>query len=136
MKSFTLIIIISFIGCKQKFDSKTYTENKQSLAVKEQTHPEAFLKILANDRKTIFGATVVKGKVVNKATVCGYKNTRLKMLCYHNNIRLEEHEDVLADVIKPGTSQDFKTRYHLPKSTDSIALTIMNSEPVLMDTLQ
>ena len=128
--------MLSLICCKQKFDAKTYTENKASLAVKEQSHPQEFLKIYADDKKNLFGATVVKGKVQNNASICGYKNTQIKMLCYHNNIRVEEHEDVLSDIIKPGTSKNFKTRYHLPKGTDSIALVVMNAEPVLMDTLR
>ncbi len=128
--------MLSFIACKQKFDTKTYGENKANLAQNEQSHPQNFLKIFANDKKNLFGATVVKGKVVNNASVCGYKNTRVKMLCFKNNTSVEEHEDVLSDIIKPGDYKNFKTKYHLPKGTDSIALSVMNAEPVLMDTLK
>ncbi len=129
-------MMLSFIACKQKFDTKAYTENKASLAQNEQSHPQEFLKIFADDKKNLFGATVVKGKVVNNAFVCGYRNTRIKMLCFKNNIRVEEHEDILADIIKPGNYKNFKTKYHLPKGTDSIALIVMNAEPVLLDTIK
>ena len=133
---FFYLMIVIITSCKEKCESKTYTENKASLAVKEQSHAETFLKIFADDKRNLFGATVIKGKIVNSASVCGYKNTRIKMLCYHNNIRVEEHEDILPDIIKPGASQNFKTKYHIPKNTDSIALTIMNAEAILIDTLK
>ena len=137
MKLFYLYaFVILFAACKSKFDKHTYSENKQSLSQKEQTNPQEFLKIFAKDRKNLFGATIVKGTIENNASICAYKNTRIKMLCYHNNIRVEEHENVFDDIIKPGTSQGFKIKYHLPKGTDSIALSVMNATPVLTDTLK
>jgi hypothetical protein len=137
MRLCVLCFIIFLIGsCKQKFDDKDYKDNKQSLAIKEQTHPEAFLKLTSNDKRNLFGATIIKGKIYNTASVCGYKSTRVKILCYHNGIRVEEHEDVFPDLIKPGNVSNFKTKYHLPRGTDSIALSVMTAQPVLMDTLR
>ena len=127
------LLIFLFFSCKEKFDNKTYEDNKQSLALKEQTHPQAFLKLTSNDKKTLFGATVIRGKIFNTASVCGYKAVRVKILCYHNGIRVEEHEDVFPDLIKPGNESNFKTKYHLPKGTDSIALSVMTAQPVLMN---
>lgn len=97
---FCLLIIFS-VACKGKFDKKTYSENKSSLAQKEQSQPAEFLKIFADDKKNLFGATVIKGKVQNNASICGYKNTRIKMLSYKNGIRVEEHEDILTNLLKP-----------------------------------
>ncbi|MEP6465070.1 MAG: hypothetical protein ABJB05_02140 [Parafilimonas sp.] len=123
-------ICITFFSCKEKFDTKTYQENKTSLAQREVLHPEQFLKITADDKKTLFGATVVKGKIVNTASVAAYKNTRVKMLCFKNGIRVEEHEDVVPEIIKPGTVKNFKTKYHLPKGTDSLALFVMSADTI------
>jgi hypothetical protein len=131
---YVCLIIFCFIGCKEKFDNKIYEDNKQSLAEKEKTHPQEFLKLTADDKKNLFGATVIKGKIVNTASVCSYKTVRVKILCYHNGIRVEEHEDVFPDLIKPGESSNFKTKYHLPKGTDSLALSIMSAEPSLANT--
>jgi hypothetical protein len=132
-----LCLIIFLLGsCKEKFDDKDYKDNKQSLATKEQTHPEAFLKLTSNDKRNLFGATIIKGKIYNTASVCGYKLTRIKILCYHNGIRVEEHEDVFPDLIKPGNVSNFKIKYRLPKATDSIALSVMSAQAVLMDTLK
>ncbi|MBV9962623.1 MAG: hypothetical protein JO072_10285 [Parafilimonas sp.] len=131
MKFLFIVLFFScFISCKEKFDTKTYQENKESLAQRESGHPEQFLKISSNGKKNLFGATVVKGKIVNTATVAAYKNARVKMLCYKNGIRVEEHEDVMPDVMKPGTVHNFKIKYRLPKGTDSLALSIMSADAV------
>ena len=119
-----------FISCKEKFDNKTYQENKESLAQRESEHPQQFLKISSNDKKNLFGATVVKGKIVNTASVAAYKNARVKMLCYKNGIRVEEHENIMPDIIKPGTVHNFKIKYRLPKGTDSLVLSIMSADAV------
>jgi hypothetical protein len=133
---FLLISLLIFFAasCKEKFDSKTYQENKESLADREKEHPEQFIRVASDDKKNLFGATVVKGKLVNTASVCWYKNTRVKMLCYKNGVRVEEHEDVITYVIKPGNVKNFRTRYHLPKGTDSLALSVMSAD-VVSDTL-
>jgi hypothetical protein len=127
---FAFATSLIFFSCKEKFDTKTYQENKQSLAQREVSHPEQFLKVSAGDKKNLFGATIVKGKIVNTASVAAYKNARIKMLCYKNGIRVEEHEDVIPQTIKPGTVKNFKTKYHLPKGTDSLALFIMSADTV------
>lgn len=131
MKSLLAIASIVFLfSCKEKFNDKSYQENKISLAQKEADRPEQFLKISSDDKRNLFGATVVKGKIVNTASVATYKNTRIKMLCYSNGIRVEEHEDVFPELIKPGGIKNFKIKYHLPKGTDSLALSIMSADTI------
>ena len=127
---FAGLLIVCFFSCKNKFDSKTYEENKLNLTQRENANPTQFLKISSDDKKNLFGATVIKGKIVNTATVAAYKNTRIKILCYKNGIRVEEHEDVMPDIIKPGNIKNFKTKYHLPRGTDSIALSVMSADSV------
>jgi hypothetical protein len=125
----TFCVVILF-SCKQKFDNKTYEENKVSLAQRENDNPQQFLKLSSDDKKNIFGATVIKGKIVNTASVAVYKNTRIKTLCFKNGIRVEEHEDVMPDIIQPGSIKNFKIKYHLPKGTDSLALSVISADTV------
>ncbi len=120
--------MLALLSCKQKFDTKTYAENKISLAQLETEHPEQFIKLSSDDKKNLFGITVIKGQLVNTASVAAYKNTRIKMLCYKNGIRVEEHEDVMPDIIKPGGTKNFKIKYHLPKGTDSLALSVISAD--------
>jgi len=118
------------LSCNKKFDNKTYEENKISLAQNESEHPQQFLKLSSDDKKNLFGNTVIKGRIVNTASVAAYKNTRIKMLCYKNGIHVEEHEDVMPDIIRPGAIKNFKIKYHLPKGTDSLVLSVMNADVV------
>lgn len=128
MKYLLAVFYIACIfSCKEKYDDKTYQQNKISLAQRESEHPEQFLKLSTDDKKNLFGTTVIKGKIVNTASVAAYKNTRIKMLCYKNGIRVEEHENVMPDIIKPGATKNFKIKYHLPKGTDSLALSVMSA---------
>ncbi len=126
--------MLVLFSCKQKFDKKTYAESKISLAQLESEHPEQFIKLSSDDKKNLFGTTVIKGSLVNTASVAAYKNTRIKMLCYKNGIRVEEHEDVMPEIIKPGGVKNFKIKYHFPKGTDSLALSVMSAD-TLNDTL-
>ena len=122
--------MLFLFSCKESFDNKTYEENKINLAQRESDHTDQFLKISSDDKKNLFGATIIKGKIVNTASIAVYKNTRLRMLCYKNGIRVEEHEDVIPELIKPGTVKNFKIRYHLPKGTDSLALSVMSADTI------
>jgi hypothetical protein len=120
---------------EKKLDSKSYKENKKSLAEKEKESPVDFLSITSHEKKSFFGLgrqTITKGEVTNNASVCAYKDVRIKMLCFDKDGgRIEEHEDVMDDVIEPGKSASFRTHYKLPKETDSIALSVMSATPIV-----
>jgi len=131
-KFILLISLVCFIAsCKSDptvIDTKAYEVQKQELADKEKTKPLAFLHVKSEHRKNWIGQTVVSGTITNTATVSSYKNVRLKMLCFDNNNKvIEEHEDVLDAIIKPNTYRDFKLRYRLPRTTDSITVSIMSA---------
>ena len=70
----------------------------------------------------------MRGTLQNNASLCSYKNCRVKQIAFANNKQVEEHEDIIELVITPGATVDFKTRYKLPKGTDSVALSIMKVE--------
>lgn len=109
-------------------DQSAYEKQKASLSVQEKTKPLTFLRVYASYKKNMFGSTVVTGAVSNSATVSSYKDVRLRLTGFDNAGKmLEEHEDILQGAIKPNGSKDFKLRYHLPKSTDSIAVNVMSA---------
>ena len=128
---FCAFLVVSVMGScggsETKTDEQAYTEQKESLEQKEKKHPLQFLHIEGDNKKNIIGQTVIHGTIYNKATIASYKDVRIKMLCYKDGKMVEEHEDVLDDVIKPNTDNDFKTRYRLPKGTDSIDLSVMSA---------
>jgi hypothetical protein len=111
----------------KKSEEQTYTEQKESLEQKEKKNPINFLDITGDNKKNIIGQTVIRGTLYNKATIVAYKDIRVKILCYNDGKMVEEHEDVINDVLKPNSEKEFKTRYRLPKGTDSIYLSVMSA---------
>lgn len=105
-----------------------YKQHKESIEEQEKKNPLNFLKVDGTHKKNLLGKTVVNGLITNTAAICSYKNVRVKMLSYKNSNMVEEHEDVIEDIVQPNNSIHFKTRYRLPKGTDSIALSIMSAE--------
>lgn len=124
---FLFLLLIASCGNNSKTEDQAYEQHKESLAEQEQKNPLHFLSVRGDHKKNLIGQTVVSGTISNKASVTAYKEVRVKMLCYKGSAMLEEHEDVFSDVIKPGTVEDFKIRYRLPKGTDSIALSLMSA---------
>jgi hypothetical protein len=136
MKNFLLLIffagILSCQNHEKNFDKERYEQNKERLGENEKNNPLNFLKISGRDHKNIFGKTITKASILNVATIYSYKDIRVKMLSFDNTGKvIEEHEDIIDDVIKPAATLDFKTKYRLPESADSIALSIMSATPVI-----
>ena len=127
-----LLVLLSFTGCSSEEEAaaeneESYVAQKKSITTKEQKHPLKFLSVKGDDKKNLIGQTVIRGTIVNNASIVAYKDVRVKMLCYKNGVMAEEHEDVIDEVVKPNASINFKTKYRLPKGTDSIALSVMNA---------
>lgn len=116
-------------------NQESYQQNKNYLTEKETNAPLDFLQIEEADHKNLLGKTVIKTIVTNSATICSYKDVRIKLLSYNKDKQLvEEHEDIVPDLVKPGTSVAFKTKYFLPKKVDSIALSIMSATAMVDST--
>lgn len=112
---------------RENVDPQTYQHYKKTLAEEEKENPLSFLSVTGDNKKNLVGQTVIHGKILNRGTIVSYKDVRIKMLCYKNEKLVEEHEDVVHDIIKPNSTINFKTRYRLPKGTDSVALSVMHA---------
>ena len=134
---FALAIIAIAFSCQNNGDNKkeaeknSYETIKENLLDKEKKNPANFLTVSGHDKHNLFGQTVVKAIVSNKATVASFKDVDLKLEFYSKTCTLHEtdHETVY-EVIGPGQSQNFKTKYFAPKGTDSVALTVVTAKPV------
>ena len=129
---FTAIILSCGNNNNKNFDTKTYEQTKSSLASKEKTNPLQFLSISGiYKRNSLFGTTVYKGTIFNKATVIGYKNVRVKLLYFNTQGKqTANHEEQFDTVINAGDKFNFKAKYRTPKGTDSVAATIMQATVV------
>lgn len=109
-------------------ETKTYATQRTELARQEKEKPLSFLRVYAGNKRNMWGSTVVKGVISNSATVSSYTDVRIKLLSYNTEGKmLEEHEDVINGPIRPNGNKEFKLRYHLPRSTDSVALSIISA---------
>ena len=112
-------------------EKESYQETKKSLLIKEQKNPVNFLTVHGNDKRNLFGQTVVKCVIKNNATVATYKDVDLKLSFYSKtNALLETDKETVFEVMPPGQSKNFKTKYFAPKGTNSVALEVMGAKVV------
>lgn len=118
-------------GNKKKYEKDSYEATKESLLDKEKKHPENFLIVSGHNRHNLIGQTVVKANVSNKATVASFKDVDLKLEFYSKTgTLLETDHETVYEIIAPGQSKSFKTKYFAPKGSDSVALIIVSAKPV------
>ncbi len=113
-------------GAKEK---DSYEAAKESLQDKEKKNPQNFLTVSGHDRHNLLGQTVVKGTITNKATVAIYKDVDVKLDFYSKTgTLLETDKETVFEIISPGQSKNFKTKYFAPKGTDSVALAVTSAK--------
>lgn len=128
---FTSILLIS---CKSKAkteaaEKESYEKAKESLEEKEKKNPVAFLKVTSKDKRNLIGQTVIRGTVNNNARVCVYKDVELELSFFSKTgVLLEKDSETLYEVIDPGKSADFKSKYFAPKGTDSVGIRVLNAK--------
>ena len=128
---FSILISISLFSCSESDSKKAGKENdsyeatRETLQQKEKKDPQSFLTVAGHDKRNLLGQTVVKGTITNKATVASYKDVDVKLDFYSKTgTLLETDKETVYEIIAPGQSKNFKTKYFAPKGTDSVALTV------------
>lgn len=139
MKKFCFILcILSVIlfSCNDsdssaKSEKESYQITKEQLLKKEQKDPAVFLVVSGTNKKNIVGQTVIKGTISNKASVATFKDVDLKLSFYSKTkTLLETDKETIFEILGPGESRDFKTKYFAPKGTDSVALEVLGAKVV------
>ncbi len=116
---------------KEKTEKEKYEANKENLLDREKKSPQNFLVVNGRDRHNLLGQTVIKGTVTNKATVAVYKDVDVKLEFYSKTgTLLETDKETVFEIVEPGQSKNFKTKYFAPKGTDSVALSITGAKVV------
>jgi len=137
----TMVLLIAFsailFSCSNSESKKAATEKekyektKESLKETEQKNPQNFLTIGGNNKRNILGQTVIKGTIINKASVAVFKDVDIKLSFYSKTqTLLETDKETVFEVLHPGESKDFKTKYFAPKGTDSVALAVIGAKVV------
>ncbi|MEP6594387.1 MAG: FxLYD domain-containing protein [Ginsengibacter sp.] len=138
-KSFVFLFVSSIIlfACNSNDAKKALTEKenyeltKKNLRDKEIKNPQIFLSVAGSNKHNLVGQTVVKGIVVNKATVAVYKDVDVQLEFYSKTgTLLETDKETVYETIHPGQSKSFKTKYFAPRGSDSVALKVLDAKIV------
>jgi hypothetical protein len=114
---------------KEKKDS--YELTKKELLSKEQKDPTAFIFISGNNKKNIVGQTVVRGTLTNKASIAVFKDVDIELSFYSKTkALLETDKETIFQILDPGETKDFKTKYFAPKGTDSVGLQVVGAKVI------
>ena len=129
-----LLPLVFLVGCQSKAKTESaekdsYEKTKESLGEKEKKNPTAFLKVSSKDKRNLIGQTVIKGTVSNTAKVCAYKDVELELSFFSKTgVLLEKDNETVYEMIEPGKSADFKSKYFAPKGTDSVAIKVAGAK--------
>lgn len=135
-KSVALIVIASFlfIACqskaeKEKVEKDSYEQAKESLEEREKKNPVSFISVTSKDKHNLIGQTVIKGAVRNNAKIAVYKDVELELSFFSKTgVLLEKDSEKVYEVIEPGKSAEFKTKYFAPKGTDSVGIKVVGAK--------
>lgn len=122
------LLLFSCSNKEQTAQDDAYRQSRETIVAKEEKNPLDFLKVTSADKKNVFGKTVVKGVIINEASIVSYQNVRIRLLSFRQTKMVEEHEDVISGMIPPGGQNKFTIRYRLPKGTDSLDISVMSAE--------
>jgi len=131
----TILSAILLFACSENDSSRqkkeSYELTKKELLSKEQKDPGAFISISGHNKKNIVGQTVVRGTLTNKASIAVFKDVDIKLSFYSKTkALLETDKETIFDILEPGESKDFKTKYFAPKGTDSVGLQVLGAKVI------
>ena len=123
-----LFVSVMFFGCHsgEQQPSAKYEEKKATLEDMERDSPLKFLRVNASHRGNLLNQTVVEGEITNKATLVSFKNIQVQVsFLDKDNALIEKQKETLDEVVKPGTSMDFKIKTSHVKGANSVTIDII-----------
>ena len=124
--------ICLFASCsetaKEKKETVQYQQSKETIKQIEKKHPLRFIQVESEDKKNIIGQRVVKGSIVSKATVAVYKDIVIRIsFKAATGALLESDQETINELLKPGTSIDFKSKFFPPKGTEQVFVSVISA---------
>jgi hypothetical protein len=69
--------------------------------------------------------------LTNKASIAVFKDVDIKLSFYSKTkALLETDKETIFEILEPGESKDFKTKYFAPKGTDSVGLQVLSAKVI------
>ena len=138
--SFCLIMI--FNACNNTDKTPTYEDKKKSMEAQEKNNPAKFLTINGTYYKNLLGKQVLKGNVVNAASLIKYKDIVLKISFFKNadntDMKDKSKKDegknlistgnfVIYDSFPPNSTTDFKLKVDAPSGTKTLSWEVVSA---------
>src|ERR1035438_3505094 len=127
------VLVTMTVSCtsdsKKTVAGQLYEKTKENLRQTEEKNPANFLIVAGHDKRNIFGQTVIKATITNKASVAIFKDIDIKLSFFSKTkALLETDKETVFEVLHPGETKDFKTKYFAPKGTDSVSLAVLSAK--------
>lgn len=134
--AFLLLILAAAFSCNdsksdKKEDGKkdNYEKAKETLLETEKKDPTRFITVSGHDKKNLIGQTVIRGTLNSHAKEATFKDVDLDLAFYSKTgALLEKDRETIFDILAPGESVNFKTKYFAPKGTDSLAIVVVGAK--------
>lgn len=109
---------------------KTENELKQELYQKEKSNSGKYLNGQINNKINLAGLRVFEGNISNSATICGFKNIRMRITATaETGYKLENREYVITEFVSPQGTTSFKLKTDpWDNRTTNFIYTILNAE--------
>jgi len=122
------LLIASCDSANNQHPSVKYEEKKQSLEEMERDSPLKFLKVKGDFHNNFVNQTVVEGEITNHATLVSYKSIQLQIIFKDKEgATIEKQKQVIDDVVKPNSSDDFKVKISHVKDANSVVVDIVGA---------
>jgi len=127
-----LVLLPIFSACNEKSKEKNetvrYEKSKETIEEVEKKHPLRFIQVEAEDKKNLIGQRVVKGKIINRATLATYKDIviRISFKAATGTV-LEADQETINELVQPGDSVEFKSKFYPPKGTKQVSVSVISA---------
>ena len=129
---FTTILLFTACNFGKKDEAKeekNYEKVKETLEETEKKNPTKFIKVEGEKKKNLIGQTVVRGTITNNAKIVTFKDVDVKCSFYSKTgVVLEEDHETIYEIIAPGGTAKFKSKYFTPKGTDSVGFKVVEAK--------
>ncbi len=116
-------------GTQSASEKEVYQKATKALEEREKKNPVSFLIVKSHDKSNLIGQTVIKGTIDNTAKICTYKDVQLELsFISKTGSLLEKDIETIYDLVAPGKSIDFKTKYFAPKQTDRVVIKVLGAK--------
>ncbi|MES2703208.1 MAG: FxLYD domain-containing protein [Bacteroidota bacterium] len=126
-----LLVAILLQSCESANNQRPpaqYEEKKASLEEIERDSPLKFLKVSAFHRGNLVNQTVVKGEVINKATLTTYKDVQISITFLDKEgTVIEKEKETLSAPVSPGETNEFKIKTGHVKGASSVTVDIVKA---------